>query len=187
MKVPPQKVGRSPGSAGVGGAHFLLLAWLALAVAPAPRAHPIHTSIADAAYSHVAQKLEVGLRVFVDDFEAVLSAHLKRHISLAQTPPAEFDALARAYLAERFTVRTREGAIVPPRWSGREIKPADNELWFYFEVPLAGGVEGARIRHGALGEHFPNQINSVRIRDGDRKTTLVFLPKQSEKTVRFHP
>jgi hypothetical protein len=28
----------------------------------------------------------------------------------------------------------------------------------------------------------------VRVRDGDgRKTTLVFLPKQSEKTVRFHP
>jgi hypothetical protein len=159
-----------------------------LAAACAVHAHPIHTSIAEADYNRTTQKLEVALRVFIDDFETALSLQAKRRISLEQTPPTEFDALARAYLAETFTVRTREGAVAPPKWVGREIKPAANELWFYFEVPLPAGVEGARIRHGALFEQFPNQINSVRVRDADsRKVTLVFLPKQGEKTVRFHP
>jgi hypothetical protein len=150
-------------------------------------AHPIHTSIAEADYNCATKKLEVALRVYVDDFEAALSTHARRPISLEKTPPAEFNALAHAYLAEKFTVRTRAGAAVAPRWVGREIKPADNELWFYFEFALADGVEGIRLRHGALGEQFPNQINSVRIRDDGRKTTLVYLPKQTEKTVRFHP
>ena len=159
---------------------------LVAALAPA-RAHPIHTSTAEADYNRQTQKLEVGLRVFVDDFETALSAHAKRRVSLEQTPLAEFDALAHAYLAETFTVRTREGALVAPQWVGREFKPANNELWFHFEVTLAGGVEGARLRHGALGEQFPNQINSVRVRDNGRQVTLVFLPKQTEKTVRFHP
>ncbi len=179
--------GRHRGLDTLPGNRLVRLAWLVIALASPACAHPIHTSTAEAEYSRTTQTLAVALRVFVDDFEAALSAQAGRQLSLAQTPPAEFDSLARAYLAERFTVRTRGGTAVAPRWVGREIKPADNELWFHCEFPLAEGIEGARLRHGALGEQFPNQINSVRIRDGDRKATLVFLPKQSEKTVRFHP
>ncbi|MBM3853096.1 MAG: hypothetical protein FJ399_08055 [Verrucomicrobia bacterium] len=152
------------------------------------RAHPIHTSIAEADYNRTSQKLEVALRVYVDDFEAALSARAKRLVTLEQTPPPEFNSLTRAYLAETFTVRTPDGRVIAHEWVGREVKAEVNELWLFFEIPLPGGPEGIRLRHGALGEVFPTQINSVRVRDADgRKTTLVFLPKQSEKTVRFHP
>ena len=162
----------------------LLSAWPASAL----RAHPIHTSIAEADYNRTSQKLEVALRVYIDDFEAALSARAKRLITLDQTPPSEFDSLARAYLAETFTIRAPDGRTAARQWVGRNVKADVNELWFFFEISLPGGPEGIRLRHGALGEIFPTQINSVRVRDGDgRKTTLVFLPKQSEKTVRFHP
>ena len=103
------------------------------------------------------------------------------------TPAAEFDKAAQAYLADKFTVKTSDGKPAPHRWVGREAKADANELWFYFEVPLAGGVEGARLHHNALGEQFPNQINSIRVRDAGRQVTLVFLPTQTEKTVRFRP
>ncbi len=151
-------------------------------------AHPIHTSIAEADYNAKTRQLEVALRVFIDDFEAALSVHTKRRVSLEKTPPAEFDTIARAYLAEKFTVLNRAGAPAVPKWVGRELKPGDNELWFYFELPLPDGVEGARIHHRALAEQFANQINSVRVRDADgRKVTLVFLPSHGAKLVRFHP
>jgi hypothetical protein len=165
-----------------------LLGLIGLFAVPLLPAHPIHTSIAEADYNAKTQQLEVALRVFVDDFEAALSSHTKRRISLEKTPPAEFDAIARAYLAEKFTVRSRAGVLVAPKWVGREIKPGENELWFYFELPLPDGVEGVRLHHRALAEQFSNQINSVRVRDADgRKATLVFLPSHREKTVRFHP
>ena len=166
------------------------LAWLAflLAFPLSLHAHPIHTSTAEADYNAKTKQLEVALRVFVDDFEAALSVHTQRRVSLEKTPPAEFDALARAYLAEKFTVRTRAGVLVAPKWVGREFKPGENELWFYLELPLPDGVEGARLHHRAMAEQFSNQINSVRVRDAEgRKVTLVFLPTHGEKTVRFHP
>ena len=158
-----------------------------LAAALTAHAHPIHTSIAEADYNRTTQKLEVALRVFVDDFDTSLSVHARRRVSVEKTPPAEFNPLSRAYLAETFTVRTREGTLAAHQWVGRQLNEGENELWFYFEVPLPGGVEGIRIRHGLLAEQFSSQINSVRIRDDGRKATLVFLPKQAEKTVRFHP
>jgi hypothetical protein len=160
---------------------------LALLLAPPLAAHPIHTSIAEADYNRTSQKLEVALRVFIDDFEAGLSAFAQKPVVLGRTPAAEFDGLARAYLAAKFTVRLPDGTLAGQVWVGREVKERDNELWLYFELPLPAGVEGCRVRHNLLGEQFPNQINSVRVRDANRRLTLVFLPKQTEKTVRFRP
>ena len=159
----------------------------AVAAAPPLAAHAIHTSVAEADYNAATRRLEVSLRVFIDDFEAALSVHARRRLALATTPTAEFDAAAREYLAATFTVRTPDGQLAPLQWVGREVRDASNELWFHFEVALPGGVEGCRVHHRALGEQFPGQINSVRVRDGARRLTLVFLPRQTEKTVRFRP
>jgi hypothetical protein len=163
-----------------------LLAGL-LATAPPLAAHAIHTSVAEADYNAATRRLEVSLRVFIDDFEAALSVHARRRLSLAGTPREEFDAAARTYLAETFTVRSPDGQLAPLLWVGREVRDAENELWFHFEVALPGGIEGCRVHHRALGEQFPTQINSVRVRDGERRVTLVFLARQTEKTVRFRP
>jgi len=164
-----------------------LVAYSALAQPALALAHPIHRSIAEADYKAASETLEVALRVFADDFEAVLSMRAKKKVTLEQTPPAELAALAHSYLAEKFTVKPPGGAPAVFRWVGRELKDAENELWFYFEVPLPGGVAGARIHHAVLSDHFRDQLNSVLVRDGPRKVTLVFLPNHTEKTVRFPP
>ncbi len=164
-----------------------LVAYGALAQPASALAHPIHRSIAEADYRAANQTLEVALRVFADDFEAVLSTRAKKKISLEKTHPAELDTLARSYLAEKFTVKRPDGSSLSFRWVGREMKDAENELWFYFEVPLPGGVAGAWIHHAVLTDHFGDQLNSVLVRDGPRKTTLVFLPNHTEKAVHFPP
>ncbi|MEY4089267.1 MAG: hypothetical protein RJB55_1538 [Verrucomicrobiota bacterium] len=158
-----------------------------LLTAAGGHAHPIHTSVAEADYNAATGSLEVSLRVFIDDFEAALSVHARKRLSLEMTPAPEFEEATRAYLAEKFTVLARDGKPAALRWVGREAKAETNELWFHFEIPLPGGVEGARLHHNALGEQFPNQINSVRVREGERQVTLVFLPRQTGKLVRFRP
>ena len=159
--------------------------WIALALATSASAHPIHRSIAEADYNQKTHTLEVALRVYADDFEAALSGRTKRKISLEKTPAAELDALAHAYVEETFTIKTRDDAPAALHWIGRKLKDAENELWFYFEVRLPGGVEDAKIRHAVLADQFRDQLNSVLVRDGARKITLVFLPTHTEKSVRF--
>ena len=165
-----------------------LLTSLALLVFIAPAlAHPIHTSTAEADYNRATKQLEVSLRVFADDFEAALSDLAGQKISLEKTPRAELDALARAYLIEYFTVKTREGILASQRLIGRDLKDAANELWLYFEIALPTGLDGARIDYTVLRTRFADQLNSLLIRDGSRHQTLVFLPKQPEQTVRLSP
>ncbi len=151
------------------------------------RAHPIHTSTAEADYNRESKQLEVSLRVFADDFETALGDLAGKKISLEKTPRAELDALTRAYLIEHFIVLTRDGTLAAQRLIGRELKDAANELWLYFELALPPGVDGARIDYTVLRERFPDQLNSLRVRDGPRQMTLVFLPRQREQTIRFEP
>ncbi len=150
-------------------------------------AHPIHASVAEADFNHATRKLGVALRVFADDFAAALSARSSRTISVESTPAAEFDALARAYIGDTFVVKGRDRTPVPPTWIRRELKADSNELWLFFELDLPAGVEGALVRHGVLADQFRDQLNSVHIRDGERKATLIFLPTHREKVVRFPP
>lgn len=161
---------------------FLLLS---LALPALARAHPIHTSFAEADYNRTTHTLEVALRVFADDFETTLAARAKKKISLGKTPAAELNALARAYLLECFTVRLRDGKPAELQWIGREHKETTNELWLFFEFALPDGVEGIRIRHAVLGEQFSDQLNSVHLRDGPRQATLLFFPDRGERLVRL--
>ncbi|MSU48632.1 MAG: hypothetical protein EXS37_05970 [Opitutus sp.] len=164
-----------------------LLACAALFLPAATNAHPIHRSIAEASYNGATRTLEFALRVFADDFEATLGARAKKKISLEKTAATEFDALAHAYLAETFIVKSADDQRPAFRWIRREFKKAENELWFYFETTLPAGIEGTKIRHAALTDRFRDQLNSVLVRDGTRKQTLFFLPTHGEKTVRFPP
>lgn len=166
-----------------------LLGAIALFLCPAlSLAHPIHSSLAEADYDRETEKLEVALRVFADDFEAALSARAKKKISLEKTPAAELEALIRAYVAETFTVKARDGSTGAHQWIGRDLKDAANELWLFFEVTVRGGIDGAKLRHGVLADHFSDQLNTVQLRDDQgRKLSLVFLPTHAEKVVRFRP
>lgn len=148
-------------------------------------AHPVHSSLAEADYNRTTGKLEVAVRVLAEDLEDALSRRAQQRISLDRTPVVEFDRLARAYLAERFTVRTPDGVLAPHQWIGREYHEQTAECWLYFEVALPGGVEGARLRHALLLEINAQQLNTIRVRDRDRESTVVFYPDPGEKTVKF--
>lgn len=169
---------------------FARIAELFLALAlllPVARAHPIHTSLAEADYNRTSRKLEVALRVFADDLEAALAERTRTRISFLKTPPAEFMPALRAYLGERFVVRAADGRAVPHEWIGHDLKDATNEIWIFFELTLPTGLENATVHHAILSERFSDQLNTVQLRDADRRTTLVFLPSHGPKRIRFRP
>lgn len=156
-------------------------------VGPALLAHPVHTSLAEATYNRDSQRLEVALRVFADDLLVALGREASRPVSYEKTPASELNALTHRYVAGKFHVRTRSGELQPLHWLGREFDQDDGEqrLWLYFEVLLPDGPEGARMQHALFHEFIRGQRNTIALRDGSRRATLVFLRDTGEKTVKF--
>ena len=176
-----------PRSLRIGSLFRLLCAVALLGASTLAHAHPIHRSLAEADYNRTTKKLEVAVQVFADDFEDALRTHAKQKISLEMTPRADFERFVQSYLEDRFVLKSADGKKAPIEYLGRELREAANELWLFFEMPFATELEGATLHHAVLSEHFRDQINSVALRDGDRKLTLVFLASHKEKRIRFRP
>jgi hypothetical protein len=164
-----------------------ILAGAFFCAAPA-RAHPIHTSYAEADYRPESGKLEIAVRLFTDDAEAALSGRAGRKISLNSTPAAELDALLQACVRTWFTVKSPDGAMHALAWVGRELTDKEQHVWIYLQCALPGGVEGARFRDRVLRETYSDQLNSIRVRDHStapvRQITLLFTD-DTEQSVRF--
>ncbi|MDP2138983.1 MAG: hypothetical protein Q8J74_14120 [Candidatus Didemnitutus sp.] len=157
------------------------------AVLTTASAHPTHVSLAEADYNRDTQRLEIAVTVFADDLLLALRRPTAAPASFTTTPAAELDALIRAYLGANFHVRANDGSAQTLHWVGRELDQDDGEqrLWLYFESPLPGGPDGVRLHHGLLHDTIPQQRNTVAVRDGARRTTLVFTRGDSAKMVRF--
>lgn len=168
--------------------HAFLTLVVALFLAPFAAAHPNHTSHADVDYHADAQRLEISLRVIAEDLLAALQAEAgagAAELSWEKTPADELDRRVRDYVLPRFRFLTRDGREIALGWVGRDGDRADGEqrVWLYFEAQLPAGLEGVRVEHSVLHDRVPRQRNTVRVRQGDRSTTLAFAPGQSPRPI----
>lgn len=155
----------------------LLLAATLAAAAPA-RAHPIHSSFAEADFRPETGRLELALRLFSDDAEAALSARAGKRIDLETAATRELDALLLALVRSALVVKTNTGAAQTLTLVGHELKDGGQHLWLYFTCPLPGGIAGARFANRVLRDEFSDQLNSILVRDHSvapgRQATLLF-------------
>ena len=165
-----------------------LLIAVTLAAGAYAHGHPIHLSYAEADYRPESGRLEIALRLFSDDAEAALSARAGKKITLESTAANELDRLLLMLVRTEFVVKSNTGAVQLLTWVGRELKDGDQHLWIYLTCPLPGGADGARVADRVLRNTFPDQLNSVRIRDRStspaKQATLLF-PNDLEQVIGF--
>lgn len=155
-----------------------------LSLAPATvRAHAVHSAVVEMELNHEAMRVEVALRLFLDDLETALSARAGKPIRAEKVPAAEFAALATAYLRETLVLLDPQGTPARLEWIGRELKDAANEAWLFVQFAAPARIDGTRMRVTLLREQFSDQLTSVQIRDGERRLALLFPPGDTERVI----
>ena len=164
-----------------------------LAIATPLQAHPFHATYAEVDWNETGKVLEVALRVQPEDLERVLSLRAKRRIDIEKTKGV--DKLIHKYLTEVFVVEQKgveqkkgeqkgggQKSVNMPtlRWVGKEVSA--KEAWLYFELPRPAGAEDLKILNQIFFEILPDQVNTVRFRQGKKRTTLRF-DRNSRKPV----
>ena len=126
-------------------------------------------------------RVEIAVRLFVDDLEEALGrasgggfGSTSRRTSTGSRSP-----ISRIGL----TVTDRAGKALDLRWVGME--PRVDEVWVYVEATSTEGLDGATIADLVFFELFDDQVNTVNLKDGHRRTTLVFKPGDAPRTVAF--
>ena len=182
--MPSSSAGRFPTSWCSPGAWFALF----LLAAGAAHAHPIHLSYAEVTHNREAKTLEVAIRVYPDDLLEVTGRDAGRALSYEQTPAAELAAAIARTTRRSFAVRDGQGKPIEAKWIGWEFdqeQGSEQRVWIYLEFPVPEGIQDVRIRHALLADLYRDQVNSVHLRDGERRLTLVFFPGDPEKPIVF--
>lgn len=159
---------------------------VALTCAAYAAAHPFHTSVAETEWNAETKRLEVALRVTPEDLEAALTKRAEANVRLEDAEGV--DELIVEYLNEHFTLRQQndsdeEAKPLKLTWVGKEI--STKAAWLYFEIDAPKGVEGLEFANRLLIDEEESQINTVVVRDGQRKTTLRFDKKHPSEVIEF--
>lgn len=134
------------------------------------QAHPFHATYTEVDWNAKSKVLEVALRVQPEDLDRVLSLRTKRKIDIEKTK--DVDKLIQKYLAEVFLVEPKLKQPVAIRWVGKEI--SSKEAWLYFEISRPQGINGLKLLNRIFLEILPDQVNTVRVRQGTQRVTLRF-------------
>jgi len=148
----------------------LLLVLTSLSTAADLQAHPFHATYTEVDWNAKSKMLEVALRVQPEDLDRVLSLRTKRKINIEKTKGV--DKLIQQYLAEVFLVEPKLKQPVPIRWVGKEV--SSKEAWLYFEVSRPQGIEDLKLLNRIFLEIIPDEVNTVRFRQGKQRVTLRF-------------
>jgi len=146
-------------------------------------ASPLHLSLTEANYDRAKGRIALTVRMQTTDLEAALSD--RAHRKIVVTDPAELAPLALDYVRETLHLKSPRGEDLRLEWAGLDV--TDTQIFLFFETSLTGSFQGTRLSNTLLQERFADQINSVELRDGALKQTIVFARDTGEVAVNAKP
>lgn len=159
----------------------LLIAPVALTVACPALAHGFHAAFAVIELNPRTGSLEIIHRIFVQDFELMLTDRAGAQVNL--NDGAEMQKAVADYLRDAFTLATPEGKALSPDWIGMKLQ-ADT-MFVYQEVPKANDIAGLTVNDQILTATHPGQVNTVNITARGRTQTLIFTADDGPQTVQM--
>ena len=129
--------------------------------------HPMHTSVTDLVHDPRSGTVTVVVRVFADDFSAAAGGAA--------------DSLAARYIRPRITLSDRTGRVIALAWERRDS--AGDALLIRLVGRAPDGVRAGRFCQAVLLERFADQVNLVRVSDGSKRASLLFVPGDEAKAL----
>ena len=94
--------------------------------------------------------------------------------------PADREFFSR-YVHEHFSIIDQDGRVLSLSPVGHEIE--GRFLWVYAETAIPGGIESLSLRHDALRDIWPEQVNLVNVERGGKVQSAIFRGGSKELTI----
>ncbi|WP_276484524.1 DUF6702 family protein [Paraflavitalea pollutisoli] len=142
--------------------------------------HPLYVSVTEVNHNATDKNLEIGCKIFTDDFEKTLTALYKKNVDLINPKDkAETDKQIAEYVRKRFVVKL-DGKEVSLEFVGFE---RDNDvIWSYFQAPAPLVPKKVEITNSILYELYDKQLNLMHVTVGGvRKSTRLNYPDKEAR------
>ena len=162
---------------------FALLPLLLLMLSLAAWAHTYHASILELRFNPEKQRLEMALKIFIDDLEKDLSKGKSAPVRTDQLSRAQLNPLLQDLLLRSVQLSRTAGKPLPLTLVG--LQKETDAYWVYFTAPLPATATGITLRHQLLLDIFPDQMNIVNLDAKGRKQSLLFREGEEQQQLKW--
>ncbi|MBX0290815.1 hypothetical protein K3G63_10220 [Hymenobacter sp. HSC-4F20] len=162
---------------------FLLVVVLLVAGQGLAWAHAYHASIMEVRFNPEKQRLEIALKIFIDDLEKGLSVGKPTPVRTDQLPRPQLDPLLMDLLRRSVQFSARPGQALPLTLVG--LQKETDSYWLYFTAPLPASATSVSLRHQLLLNLFPDQMNIVNLDARGKKQSLLFREGEESQPLKW--
>jgi hypothetical protein len=125
--------------------------------------HPIHVTVTEMELDEKDKRIEIMMRIFIDDFETTLRTDLRQPELDILEPKNGLttDQIADKYIQQHFKLSV-DGKVVKTNYLGHE-KEGDAFI-FYIEAPNVKKLKTISVQNDAMAEMFDDQSNLVHMK-----------------------
>ncbi|GAB2768694.1 hypothetical protein HNQ93_000207 [Hymenobacter luteus] len=160
-----------------------LVAALLLAAHVVAWAHAYHASILEVRFNPGKQRLEMALKIFIDDLEQSLSVGKPTPVRTDQLARAQLDPLLMELLRRSVQFSARPGQALPLTLVG--LQKEKDSYWVYFTAPMPAAATSVSLRHQLLLDLFPDQMNIVNLEAKGQKQSLLFRDGETQQQLKW--
>lgn len=137
--------------------------------------HPIHVTVTEIELDEKDRRLEIMMRVFIDDFETTMRSNLNQPALDILNPKGgqTRDQLIEAFLKDRFKI-TLDNKSLPLKYLGHEQE--GDAFVLYIEGPNVKKFRTISIYNDILTEEYDDQSNLVHVTVRGKVKSLRLTP-----------
>lgn len=138
--------------------------------------HPFFVCVTEVNHNNTDKTLEISAKLFVDDFEKVLTSKHKSVVSISSPKDkALLDAQISQYMKEHLSFKV-DGRSVSYNYIGFEKE--EDAVYCYLEVSNVPSLKKLDVTNSILHDLNSNQINILHVMvNGERKSQKLDFPK----------
>lgn len=144
-------------------------------------AHQQKIAITTVLFNPRTENIEIMHRFNLHDAEHAVKSLFKKTADILDDKETQ-TAFAR-YVANRFVLLNAQDDSLPLNLVGFEVE--GKHFWVYQETAQPPALEGLRIRHDALRDLWPEQVNTINVEGNGDLKTLTFTDSVELLEVHF--
>ena len=145
--------------------------------------HPLHISVSEIEMDETDKRLEIMMRVFIDDLEVTMRQDLNQPgLDILNIPAGEMDRMMDHYLKDHFKIAL-DDKMQETKYLGHEDE--GQAFIFYIEVSKVKKWKTIKVTNDIIMATFGDQSNLVHVTVGDKVKSLRLTRDRSTDMLTF--
>jgi hypothetical protein len=146
-------------------------------------AHKYYVSVTEIKFAEEKKELQISMRFFIDDVEAVLNQRFEKEFYLSTKKELNnADNYLKLYIDQKFQIKVN-GQIISTSYLGKEYE--NDVVYFYLLADKISSVNVIEVTNSMLYEKFEDQENYIQLNINDKRNTFILTKRNDKEMLKY--